>query len=183
MVRAFMFAVSLLTVAAVAHAQPPAKPAPTPPPAAPATTQQAPPPRAETARGRGKEVNVQVEITISDQSGTSAAEKKVVTLLAADGTTGRVRANASARQENVGFVGTVLNVDARPMLLDNDRVLLELTLEYTPLRPSPVQQAPTNLNESLTVILQNGRSLTVSQAADPVSDRRMTVDVKATILR
>ena len=185
MFRAFVFLASLLTAAAVAHAQPPAKPAPTPAPVAPAT-QPAPapePPRVTVSRGRGKEFNVQVEITISDQSGSSAPEKKVVTMLAADQTMGRIRANAHARQENMGMVGTELNVDARPVLLENDRILLELTLEYSPLRPSPVQQNPTNLNESLVVILQNGRPLTVSQAADPVSDRRMTVEVKATILR
>ena len=184
MFRAFVFAASLLTAAAVAHAQPPAKPAPTTAPGAPKQVAPAPAPqRVDIPRGRGKEFNVQIEITITDQSAASAPDKKVVTLLAADQTMGRVRANANARQENLGMVGTELNVDARPVLMDNDRILLELTLEYTPLRPSPVQQAPTNLNESLTVILQNGRPLTVSQAADPVSDRRMTVEVKATILK
>jgi hypothetical protein len=136
-----------------------------------------------TRRIRGKDLNVHIEITISDQSGGSAAEKKVVSLLAADQTMGRVRANAHAQQANVGFVGTELNVDARPIVMDNDRILLELTLEYSPLKPSPVTQQPTNLNESISVILVNGKSLTISQAADPVSDRRMTVEVKATVLK
>jgi hypothetical protein len=132
---------------------------------------------------RGKDVNVQIEITISDQAGSGAADKKVVTLLAADQTMGRVRANAHAQQPNVGMVGTELNVDARPIVMDNDRILLEVTLEYSPLRQSPVTQQPTNLNEQLSVILQNGKPLTISQAADPVSDRRMTVEVKATVLK
>jgi hypothetical protein len=132
---------------------------------------------------RGKDVNVHIEITISDQAGAGAADKKVVSLLAADQTMGRVRANAHAQQANVGFVGTELNVDARPLVMDNDRILLELTLEYSPLRPSPVTQQPTNLNESISVILINGKPLTISQAADPVSDRRMTVEVKATVLK
>jgi hypothetical protein len=33
------------------------------------------------------------------------------------------------------------------------------------------------------VILQNGKPLVVSQAADPTTDRKMTVEVKATILK
>jgi hypothetical protein len=33
------------------------------------------------------------------------------------------------------------------------------------------------------LILESGKSLVVSQAADPVSDRQVTVEVKATILR
>ena len=81
------------------------------------------------------------------------------------------------------MVGTRLNVDARPTLLESDRILLELTLEYTPLRESAVTQQPTILNESITVILVNGKSLMISQAADPISDRKMTVEVKAAVVR
>jgi hypothetical protein len=39
------------------------------------------------------------------------------------------------------------------------------------------------MNQSLTVILQSGKPLIVSQAADPVSDRKVVVEVKATILK
>jgi hypothetical protein len=176
------------------------QPAPMPPPTpAPGRTQPPNPPPPTTGKApapapdelllpaarklRGKDVNVHVEITISDQSGTAAPDKKVVSLLAADQTMGRVRANARASRANVGFVGTGLNVDARPLVLDGDRILLELTLEYMPLRESPTTQEPTNLNESISVILVSGKTLTISQAADPISDRKMTVEVKATILR
>jgi hypothetical protein len=33
------------------------------------------------------------------------------------------------------------------------------------------------------VILQNGKPLIISQSADPVSDRKVVVEVKATILK
>lgn len=201
MLRPFVCALSFLAMTSAAAAQPPAVgPPPADAPIAQRGTPQPvprpggqqpvpvpmPPPNIslEASRKiRGKDVNVQIEITITDQSGSSAPDKKVVTLLAADQTMGRVRANAHAQQANVGMVGTELNVDARPIVMDNDRIILELTLEYSPLRPSPVTQQPTNLNEAITVILQNGRPLTISQAADPVSDRKMTVDVKATVLK
>ena len=196
MFRRSLFVLSVLAIASTAGAQlPPDGGLQEPPPAKPGRVQPTPPPPVavpvprpdislEASRKiRGKDVNVHIEITISDQSGGSAADKKVVSLLAADQTMGRVRANAHAQQANVGFVGTELNVDARPIVMDNDRILLELTLEYSPLRPSPVTQQPTNLNESISVILVNGKPLTISQAADPVSDRRMTVEVKATVLK
>lgn len=161
--------------------KPGAKPPTTPPP------DQAPPPPAPPTprKPRGRDLNLQVELTISDQMGTQAPEKKVVSMLIADGTFGRIRATADAVRTGVpGMVGTGLNVDARPTLLEGDRVLLELTIEYSPLREgSQVTQRPTVLNESLTVILQNGKPQLVSQAADPVADRKMSVEVRASILK
>ena len=131
---------------------------------------------------RGRDLNLQVEVTINDQIGGETPQKKVVSMLVADQTMGRVRASADAQQK-IGFVGTGLNVDARPTVLEGDRILLELTVEYTPYRESGVMQRPTVLNESLTVILQNGKPLVVSQAADPVTDRKIMLEVRATIAK
>jgi hypothetical protein len=198
MLRTLLFAVgfaALITTAAaqdLPQEQQPPKPTPrvqTPAPSPTPTPRGVVPP--ENARNvRGRDLNVQVELTISDQLGSAAPEKKVVSLLAADQSMGRVRATASARRSDLGQVGTGLNVDARPVILDNDRIMLELTLEYMPLREPPTEgsgprliQQPTNLHESLTVILQNGKPLMISQAADPISDRKMTVEVKATVIR
>jgi hypothetical protein len=185
MIRRFVFAILFSAIASGASAQ-------TPKPATPAPTPTAQPEaKVDVNRAafeavrkvRGRDLNVQVEITISDQTGSSPPAKKVVTLLAADQTQGRVRANARASRRDVGFVGTGLNVDARPTVLDNERILLELTLQYQPMHESSTAQEPTNLDESISVILQNGKPLTISQAADPISDRKMTVEVKATVIR
>src|SRR5262245_49435443 len=109
MFRRCVFAVCILAMASVAAAQqPPTLPLPpdapvaqpTPKPGRPVQPVPAPTPPApgvrveglplEAARKiRGKDLNVQIEITISDQAGSSAPEKKVVTLLAADQTMGR----------------------------------------------------------------------------------------------
>ena len=131
---------------------------------------------------RFAEANVHIEVTITDQSGTAAPDKKVVSLLAADRTMGRIRANATREKPTLGRMGSNLNVDARPTILEGNRIMLELTLEYTPLRENDVLP-PTNLNESLNVLLINGKPQAISQAADPVSDRRMTVEVKATVVK
>jgi len=147
---------------------PQGQPAPAPTPAAP------PPPR----KPRGRDLNVQIELTISDQLGTAAPDKRVVSMLIADGVSGRIR---STDNPNLAM----LNVDARPEILDNDRVVVEIGIEYRPLAAEGTAPAkrPAPLNEQLTVILQSGKPLMVSQAADPIGDRKMTVEVRASILK
>ena len=153
-----------------------------PPPDKPPTPLEKPAPGAPKMRGR--DLNLQVEITISDQLGTQTPDKKVVSMLVADATFGRIRASADAQRTGLGMVGTGLNVDVRPSVLDGDRILLELTVEYTPFRESgQVTQRPTVLNESLSVILHSGKPMTVSQAADPVADRKIAVEVRASIVK
>jgi len=173
-----------LTLAAAPDQQtpPPIKPG-SKPPATIAPPDQVPPPPGPPRKLRGRDLNLQIELTISDQLGTQAPEKKVVSMLIADGTFGRIRASADAVRTGItGMVGTGLNVDARPTVLEGDRVLVELTIEYSPLREgSQVTQRPTVLNESLTVILQNGKPMLVSQAADPVTDRKISVEVRASV--
>ena len=39
------------------------------------------------------------------------------------------------------------------------------------------------IQENLSVNLEDGKALVVSQSADPVSDRQVTVEVRATILK
>ena len=156
---------------------------PTPPPTPVGQPPVEPPPPGPGRKLRGRDANLQIEITISDQLGGEAPQKKVVSMLVADQTMGRIRASANAQRDKVGFVGTGLNVDARPVMLEGDRILLELTVEYTPYRESQVTQSPTVLNESLSVILQSGKPMVVSQAADPVTDRKMTLEVRATVAK
>jgi hypothetical protein len=152
----------------------------TPPvPVTPAPTPQAKPAREGPPRKvRGRDLNIQVELTISDQIGTAAPEKRIVSMIAADASFGRIRSNASN-----GLA--VLNIDARPELIDNDRILVELTVEYSPAIPEGAQplKRPAALHEMLSVILQNGKPLLISQAADPLTDRKMTVEVRASIIK
>jgi hypothetical protein len=125
---------------------------------------------------RGRELNVQVELTITDTQGASKPETKVVSMLTADATMGRIRSMS-------GPMSALLNVDATPTVLENDRIQVQLTVEYGPAAPAQGSQKPSTLHESLSVILQNGKPLVISHAADPVSDRKMTVEIKATVLK
>jgi hypothetical protein len=139
-----------------------------------------------------RSVNIQVEITITDQLGSTPATKKTVSVITSDSFMGRIRTNANARpNERTGTVPVVLNVDARPRLIpnNNDLIQLDLAIEYQPLKTvqegnaETSQTSPTALNQSLTVVMTSGRPLIVSQAADPVTDRKIVVEAKATILK
>ena len=163
--------------------QAPRPDAQTPPPGAPKTTIRTPP-AAEVPlptppgppRRRGREVNVQVELTITDHVGGGKPETRVVSMVVADGAFGRIR---SVSENNV----EKLNVDASPELLEGDRMWISLTVEYVPPRAESAVRRPAMLNEQMSVILQSGKPLLISQAADPLADRRTTVEVRATIIK
>lgn len=148
-----------------------------------ATPQPAPktPPPAEAPRPEPLgNVNIKLELTITDQTGPGEPMRKIVTMIVADRGNGSIRSTGNIRTQ-----GRVqINVDARPVILTNGAVRLTLGLEYNPRTlggDSPTEWS--SLNEQLGVVLEAGKPLLVSQAADPASDRKITVELKATILR
>lgn len=128
----------------------------------------------------GQPVNIRLELTITDQTGPGEPLKKVVTLVLADRGAGSIRSTGSVRTQ-----GRVqINVDARPQILPSGAIRLGLGLEYNPRTLG--NDAPTewsSLNEQITVVLTPGAPLIVSQAADPASDRKITVELRATLLK
>ena len=106
-------------------------------------------------------------------------------MLAADGYTGSIRTQSQVIQ-----VGAVpLNVDASPTLLADGKIRLGINLQYDwPARAPRPDSArgtvvSTSLHDQLMMILESGKSMIVAQSADPIGDRQVTVEVKATILR
>ncbi|HJR61727.1 MAG TPA: hypothetical protein VJ813_20135 [Vicinamibacterales bacterium] len=136
--------------------------------------------RTQTESPLGQPVNIKLDLTITDQTGPGEPLKKVVTLVLADRGTGSIRSTGSVRTQ-----GRVqINVDARPQILASGAIRLGLGLEYNPRTLG--NDAPTewsSLNEQISVVLTPGTPLVVSQAADPASDRRITVEVRATLLK
>ena len=150
-------------------------------------------------------LNIKIEVSITDQSGTNPAAKKVVTMIASDRQNTNVRSSASVPVKSTVFTGppnaatvptpsysyrTVqINVDARPSILqkETNRISLNFGLEYLPTTRLSAQEEGepglTSWNERLSVILESGKPMVVSQAADPTSDRKITVEVTATILK
>lgn len=130
--------------------------------------------------------NVQIELTLSDQAGTQAPEKKTVSMIVSSGNWGKIRSVGNVRPQNDAPFVVDLNVDARPFVSVDGPIQLELTLVYSPpggADKDTLKPRPTGINQSLTVVLQSGKPLIVSQAADPLSDRKVIVEVKATVLK
>ena len=154
------------------------QPAATPAPAKPAPEASAAP------RDPGQPLNVRVEFTITEEVGGAAPAKKMVSLTVADRQNSFVRSGGDVR---VGdrYRSVNINVDARPTILRENQVRLEVSLEYRPQATGGGTGEPAlwGISERVGVILESGKPLIISQAFDPTSDRRMTVELKATILK
>jgi len=180
-----MMGVAALVIAPALAQQPPPAPTPTPAPprsATPAAAPAAPGPPRRT----GQPINVRIDLSINDQRAGSAPIKRTLSMVVADGMAGSIRS-----QSEVLAVGPVpLNVDVSPDLLADNKIRLNLTLQYD--WPAPIdagRDAPrgtvvkTALRDSVTLILENDKPMIAAQSADPIGDRQVTVEVKATILR
>jgi len=152
---------STLTSGQQAQAPVTAKPAEAPPAAAP-------------ARPVAQLVNVRIDLTVTEQREGSTIAPRTVTMLVADRESGRVRTGGGAN--------AVLNVDARPELTRDGRVRLSMSLEYRREADTAEKSAPALLTESLTMIVEDGKQVLVSQSADPTTARSaVRVEVRATI--
>ena len=186
---------------------PPSPPSPPSPPAAAAAPQapQAPPaPRPGTGvrslrattgdesapaelmrRNRGQLINLRLEFTVTDQIGTAPPVRKTITMNVADGESGRIRTNAEVFRKNTAPTVVPLSVDASPEI-EGTRIRLRASLEYQLLKEAPEPELPagkTSITQSVTAILNDGVTTILSQSADPLTDRKVTLEVKATIIK
>ena len=132
--------------------------------------------------------NIRVDLTISDQRADGPNEKKQVSMIVSETSWGKIRTHATTRPPSPTAgpnMDVALNVDARPFINAAGNIQLKLVVNYNPLDETNKAGLvrPTELNQSLTVILQSGKPLVVAQAADPMVDRKMIVEVVATILK
>ncbi len=173
--------------APAAAVAPQASPAPRPAPAprAPrATTGEAPEPPEVMRRSRGQLINLRLEFTVTDQIGTAAPVRKTVMMNVADGESGRIRTNAEVPR-NKGWTTVPLSVDANPTI-EGAKIRLRASLEYQLLSEAPGPDLPagkTSMTQSVTALLNDGVSTILCQSADPLTDRKVTLEVKATIIK
>jgi hypothetical protein len=140
-------------------------------------------------RKEGQPVNVRIDVTITDQGRSGVAPlKKTVTIVTGDGLGGRIRSGAN--YSNLPPVP--LNVDAEPELLSDGKIRVRVNLQYdlpagiavqNPELPGAGTLRSTQIQENLSLILENGKPIVAAQSADPVGDRQVTVELKATVLR
>jgi hypothetical protein len=137
-------------------------------------------------RREGQPVNIRIEFTIIDQRGSATPTKRTLSLIVGDERTGSIRTQSSVyRMSEIP-----LNVDASPTLLGDGKIRLGFNLQYDwPAPIEPGKEIPagtvtrTTLHDSLTLILESGKSMVAAQSADPIGDRQVTVEVKATIVK
>ena len=170
-----------------------AQTAPAPPrPAQPAVPPPPPPPAPAPTGPQlgGQPINVRVELNISEEGGGIPPVKKTVSAVVADGFNGSVRESGFSAGRGPGGAGgqyVPLNLDAHPTILTNGKIRLTCVVQYNAGAPAPTADRDprpgTDIKQNLVSILESGKSLVVSQATDPITDRRVTVEVTATILR
>ena len=154
-------------------------------------TPQAPPlpppaPAPPAPRREGQPINIRVETTITETGGNAPPLKKTVTAVAGDGFDASVReiATVSPAPPAPPTGPTSLNVDASPTILSNGKIRVRVTLQYSAGQAQPSEpRARTDIRQTLVLNLENGKPMMISEASDPISDRRVTVEVTATILR
>jgi len=177
---------SIATVAAAAQQQTK--------PAAPAKNEDEKVAVKTTPEPLGQPINVKIEVSITDQTGSGNPAKKVVSMIASDRNQNFIRSSASVPVRNINntaimnYRNVTINVDARPTIVTKEptKVHLVLGLEYLPKAAGSQEEMEpgmAQLSERLALILESGKTVVVSQAADPASDRKITVEVTATILK
>lgn len=138
-------------------------------------------PAESASQPEGQPVNVRLDLTISDSAGGGEPTKRTVTVIVADRHVGFIRASGTQTLHGRS-VGVQLNVDARPHILPNGKVRVGITLQYAP-APTDPAVAVSGLNQQFTLILEPGKPFLMSEAADPLSNRKMTVEGRVTILK
>jgi hypothetical protein len=120
-------------------------------------------------------VNIRYEVVVFDKGGDQPT-RKVVTILAAVGELSMVRAD---RSESYG--GNPLGVDVTPSSIRGGKIMTKVGISYVPL-PS-VKESALQISQNTTLWMESGKPTVISEATDPISDRRIIVEVTATILK
>jgi hypothetical protein len=125
--------------------------------------------------------NIKIDVAISDSVTAEVQTRKTISLLILDGRSGQIRSTGN---------NSVINVDAAPTIRQDGRIYLHLTLEYQPELTNEQNQIlgkqgsggrlPVFI-ESLSLILVDGKMMVASQSADPRSERKVTVEITATV--
>jgi len=126
---------------------------------------------------------VKLELTITDQLGSAPPVQKTVSLLVADSESGMIRSEGQLP----GYGAVQLHVDGEVLLINETKIRVRIGLNYDLVdpkaEPTARQSLRTQIRESLSTVLENGKATVISQSADPVTDRKVTVEAKAIIVR
>jgi hypothetical protein len=158
-------------------------------------------------------MNVRVDVTITDQTGSGTPTRKTVSLTVSDYGRGSVRSGVTVPIPSTTFVGKDttttpmmsysyrdmgLSLDVTDTRIRGNYVHLRLAVEYNPVDEKMTNaegvsgvvagQMPASFarfSQTLDLSLENGKPLVVASSSDPVPSRNRTasLEVKATILK
>jgi hypothetical protein len=131
---------------------------------------------------RGQPVNVRVEFTVTDTTGSKTPVTKLLALTVADGETAMVRSESEAHSAAGGTRSAPFSADAGATV-EGDRIRLFFSLDYQAMETVSGAPLKSGVRARQTVLLESGRSMVLSESSDPLSDRQVRVEVKATVLR
>jgi hypothetical protein len=134
---------------------------------------------------QGLPVNVRIELTITDQAGPGEATKRNISMIVADNRNGSIRSSGRVIAANRESFVVTLNVDATPRIIKDNLLRLDLALEYLPKPGSDNAtsgEGRAQLNERMGLMVTSGKPIIISQASDPTSNRKISVELTATIL-
>lgn len=139
------------------------------------------PPRPVPARDpaveAGQLVNVKIDLAVIEEGGADPVSRKEVSVTVADRRSGVVRSAAVTLDPKDRHQGEV-SADVRPWLERNGKIRTLVTMNYVS-HPHFSNWGQLKFEP----LLDSGKPLVVSQASSAVSDRRMRVEVTATILK
>ena len=182
------FCYALIAVVMLAHpaagqsakpAAPPTAPKPTPAPAPKPATPQEPPRQL---------VNIRVDIVVIEEGGTSAPVRKTASVITSDRRAAAVRSQGEPQLEPKSDdprfptprTATYMKADIEPWIEQNGLIRTEVVMEY--LSPTS-QQEGRGTTLRFEPLLASGKPLRVSESTDPTSNRKVIVEVTATILK
>ena len=136
--------------------------------------------------------DVRLDVTITDQSGTARPITKNVSLIVADRADGSIRSETRvpfARKNGPvtawDWETLPLNVTVWPTIMGDGHVRVKLSLNYRTAgagaESSDAPRATAVITKDLTAVLSDGKPLVISTSADAATDRKVMVEVKATI--
>ena len=186
----------------------PARPAPAPaapappsaarpasaPPAAPAAAApappQAPPAPAGPAPVRGLPggPNVRFDVTITDTGGPKPQTKTLSLTIGSSNNNGSVRSTSQAPNPSATLptqppmLTIPLNVDVRNVNWLENGIRATIVIEYQPYLPD-AKVHPGMIIANATTVFVDGRRMQILATSDPVSDRKTTIEVTATVVK
>ena len=161
--------------------------APAAPPAAPAQAVPAPPapPGPVPVRGLPGGPNVRFDVTITDTGGAKPVTKTVSLTIGSGNNNGSARNNAqvlSTPPATSPVWNVPLNVDVRNVTWLDNGIRATVAVEYQPYVPD-AKTLPGMITTNSTTVFNDGRRTQILVTADPISDRKTTIEVTATILK